>query len=80
LRYDAFEQSGDGDGAALARWRAGLDSSSSVLCKLQAEVPTLAVPNWVSLQMGVKAEIHGLLGNRGPPDQVSVVHGLLMAS
>ena len=48
LRYDAFEQSGDGDGAALARWRAGLDSSSSVLCKLQAEVPTLAIPNWVS--------------------------------
>ena len=73
LRYDAFEQTGDGDGAALARWRASLDAEATVLCKLTAEVPSLAVPNWVALQSGLRPEIHGLLGNRGPAAQASAL-------
>jgi len=69
LRFDAFEQAGDGPGAALSRWRTSLDPSSSLLCRLTAEVPSLGVPNWVGLSSGLRPEIHGLLGNRGPAVQ-----------
>ena len=69
LRYDAFEQQGDGDGAALARWHARLPADASVLCKVQAEVPSLSTPNWMAILMGIRPEVHGLLGNRGPAEQ-----------
>ena len=52
-----------------ARWRANLGADESVLCKLLAELPTLSVPNGMALHMGLRSEVHGLLGNRGPADQ-----------
>ena len=52
----------------LASWRDSL-GSDAVLCKLRSEVPSLDVPNWLAILMGVRPEIHGLLGNRGPAEQ-----------
>lgn len=69
LRHDAFHQIGNHDGAALARWRLSLGADESVLCKLLAELPSVSVPNWMALHMGLRSEVHGLLGNRGPADQ-----------
>ena len=56
------------DAASLARFREAL-GPSGVLCKLRAEIPTLGVPNWIAMLMGVRPEVHGLLGNRGPAEQ-----------
>tara|TARA_B110001452_G_scaffold211551_1_gene182039 strand:- start:2590 stop:3729 length:1140 start_codon:yes stop_codon:yes gene_type:complete len=35
---------------------------------VQAEVPSLSLPNWVAIMSGVTPEVHGLLGNRAPPE------------
>ena len=39
-----------------------------MVCKLEAEVPSLSLPNWLALVSGVPPEVHGLLGNRAPPE------------
>jgi len=74
LRYDAMQLGGGdasadaSDGAALSRFRASL-GADALLCQLQAEVPSLSVPNWIGLLTGLRPEMHGLLGNRGPAEQ-----------
>ena len=40
----------------------------SLLCKLQAEVPSLSTPNWIAMLTGLRPEVHGKLGNRGPEE------------
>ena len=34
------------------------------------------MPNWVALHSGIRAEVHGLLGNRGAAAQVRAVGGI----
>ena len=67
-RHDAFDQAGAGDAAALSRLRDTL-GAAALLCKMTAEVPSLSLPNWIAMLTGLKPEIHGLLGNRGPTEQ-----------
>ena len=64
LRYDALVTPGV---AALREWREAL-APDSFLCKLEAMVPTLSLPNWLAIMAGVPPEVHGLLGNRAPPE------------
>ena len=68
LRFDAFDERGMTDSAALHRFRESL-GGSGVLCKMRSEVPSLGVPNWIAMLFGLKPEIHGLLGQRGPAEQ-----------
>ena len=90
LRYDAFTQGGsalttdspsDLQATAPMRHFESLLGSESVLCKLKAELPSVSLPNWIGMLTGVRPEIHGLLGNRGPAEQqysslLSVAHEL----
>ena len=78
LRYDALVTPGV---AALREWREAI-APDSFLCKLEAEVPSLSLPNWLAIMAGVAPEVHGLLGNRAPPEPafsslVSVMKELL---
>ena len=68
LRYDALEEKGPTDAASLYRWHESL-GPEAVLCKMTSEIPSLDVPNWMALLMGLRPEIHGLLGNRGAAEQ-----------
>ena len=69
LRYDAFEQAGvDGTPGPMGDFVQAL-GTYGLLCRVSAEIPTLSVPNWIGMLMGVKPEVHGLLGNRGPAEQ-----------
>jgi len=52
---------------ALREWRASI-AADSFLCKLEAEVPSLSLPNWLAIMAGLTPEVHGLLGNRAPPE------------
>ena len=57
LRYDALVTPGV---AALREWREAV-APDSFLCKLEAEVPSLSLPNWLAIMAGVAPEVHGLL-------------------
>ena len=62
---------------ALREWRASI-AADSFLCKLEAEVPSLSLPNWLAIMAGLTPEVHGLLGNRAPPEPAfSSVPGVL---
>ncbi len=72
LRYDAFLQPPPAEAGAyphtMATWLDELGTDAR-LCRLRSEVPSNSLPNWVALLMGLRPEIHGLLGNRGPAEQ-----------
>ena len=57
LRYDALVTPGV---AALREWREAV-APDSFLCKLEAEVPSLSLPNWLAIMAGVAPEVHGRL-------------------
>ena len=67
LRLDALTKH-----AGLKGWVDGEVAAqrvgSGMNCTLRTTTPSLSLPAWVALLTGVQPEVHGLLGNRGPPE------------
>lgn len=62
LRYDQLTKNSD-----LATWVSGI-SSDSFQAKMNAQLPSMSVPNWVSIMTAAPPEMTGVVGNLFVPE------------